>query len=63
MRKKKPGGPRLVKTTRWTHDEWELITYKADMLKMSPSEYVRRKALDTPPSYKPPGTRRRSVAA
>ena len=42
-------------------DEWDLIVYKASILKMSPSEYVRRKALDTPPSYKPTTGKRRAA--
>jgi hypothetical protein len=39
----------VVKCTRWSPDEWRLVQLKARQLKLTVSEYVRAKTLDTPP--------------
>lgn len=40
---------RVVKTTRWSLDEWRVILQKAAAARVTPSEYVRAKALNLPP--------------
>lgn len=39
---------RVVKTTRWRPDEWDLVEAKAEAAGMTASEYIRAKALNLP---------------
>ncbi len=50
MRKSpKASKARVVKTTRWSPEEWQEVIRKAKAARVNTSEYVRAKALNIPP--------------
>ena len=45
--KPRADSPTITRSVRFTMDEWETIKTNADYCELTPSEYIRRKVLDS----------------